>query len=145
MVVLVEGDLNDDCQAQDVTKGKMRHYDVALETSPNVEGSGGWIHLDVVGDECAFDPHRTEARTSARPSRDVNSRVTPNGTSGRSLESRTSNIWGHLQSPEYWSVRGSVSGIVFRRVGSGMLRRHGIESCRDKSCPVPSELAGVGR
>src|SRR5664280_569440 len=68
VVVLVEGNLDDDGQAHDVAKGKIRRLDVVLESRLNVERPSGRIHLDVVGDECAFDPHRTETRRSPRPS-----------------------------------------------------------------------------
>jgi hypothetical protein len=57
-VVLVECDLDDYGQAQVVTNGKPRHFDVVLVAIPNVEGVGDWLNFELLGNECAFDPQR---------------------------------------------------------------------------------------
>jgi len=82
-----------------VTKGKPRHPDRALEPGPNIECPGSRIHLGMIGDEGALDPHQNETRTAwserfrraacghcplahgrrLGSSPDVDSRVTPNG------------------------------------------------------------------
>ena len=92
--------LDDERQGQDVTKGKLRHLDRALEPGPNIECPGSRIHLGMIGDEGALDPHQNETRTAwsvsfrraacghcplvhgrrLGSSPDVDSRVTPNGT-----------------------------------------------------------------
>src|SRR5664280_3211200 len=89
---------DDERQGQDVTKGKLRHPDRTLEPRPNIECPGSRIHLGMIGDEGALDPHQSETRTPwverfrraacghcplahcrrLGSSPDVDSRVTPN-------------------------------------------------------------------
>src|SRR5664280_2022597 len=100
--VIVRCHLDDERQGQDVTKGKLRHPGRALEPGPNIECLGSRIHLGMIGDEGALDPHQNETRTAwsvsfrraacghcplahgrrLGSSPDVDSRVTPNVTSG---------------------------------------------------------------
>src|ERR1035441_7219551 len=56
--------LDDERQGQDVTKGKLRHLDRALEPGPNIECPGSRIHLGMIGDEGALDPYQNETRTA---------------------------------------------------------------------------------
>jgi hypothetical protein len=61
--VIVRCHLNDERQGQDVTKGKLRHPDRALELGPSIECPGSRIHLGMIGDEGALNPHQSETRT----------------------------------------------------------------------------------
>ncbi len=103
--VIVRCHLDHERQGQDVTKGKLRHPDRALEPGLNVECPGSRIHLGMIGDEGALDPYQNETRTAwsvsfrraacghcplvhgrrLGSSPDVDSRVTPNETSGMCL------------------------------------------------------------
>src|SRR5664280_2200766 len=100
--VFVRCHLDDERQGQDVTKGKLRHPDRALEPGPNIECPGSRIHLGMIGDEGALDLHQNVTRTAwsvsyrraacghcplvhgrrLGSSPDVDSRVTPIGTMG---------------------------------------------------------------
>jgi hypothetical protein len=62
--VIVRCHLDDERQGQDVTKGKLRHPDGALEPGPNIECPGSRIHLGMIGDEGVLDPHQNETRTA---------------------------------------------------------------------------------
>ena len=46
-----------------MTNGKPRHFDVVLVAIPNVEGVGDWLNFELLGNECAFDPHRSETNS----------------------------------------------------------------------------------
>jgi hypothetical protein len=56
-VRILQVHLDDECQSQDVTKGKLRHLDVALEPGSNIQCPDGRIYLGMVGDEGTLDPH----------------------------------------------------------------------------------------
>jgi hypothetical protein len=62
--VFVSCHLDDESQGQDVMEGKRRHPDRVLKTGPNVECPGSRIHLGMIGDEGALDPHQNEPRTA---------------------------------------------------------------------------------
>ena len=47
-----------------MTKGKRRHVDRALEPGPNIKCPSSRIHLGMIGDEGAFDPHQNDTRTA---------------------------------------------------------------------------------
>jgi hypothetical protein len=101
--VFVSCHLDDESQGQDVMEGKRWHSDRTLKTGPNIERPGSRIHLGMIGDEGALDPHQNEPRTAVRErfrrighwhclfvyarrlgtSPDVNSLVIPTGTSAR--------------------------------------------------------------
>ena len=141
--VIVRCHLDDERQGQDVTKGKLRHPDRALAPGPNIECPGSRIHLGMIGDEGALDPHQNETRTAwserfrraacghcplvhgrrLGSSPDVDSRVTPNGTLGA--------VKSGARVPDQESMTNRSGGVVSCRSGDQQIdkRRRGARRC----------------